>query len=140
MNLLWQVTDGCTDSNFCMEFRELEIQGDKITANVDAVYSLKDDFEKNSDENINVNMKRICIRCRIDIKNKSRSKPKYGLIPQLGPATRPFEIVLIDIIGGFLAKKYSSLSGPFQDSPIFQHQEIKSPNFIKLYKKVCNTK
>lgn len=64
-------------------------------------------------KNIFVNIKKICDECEICIKNKSRRKPKYGLMSHLGPATRPFEIVSIDTIGGFggsrSTKKYLHL-------------------------------
>lgn len=35
------------------------------------------------------------------MKNKTRGQPKHGLLSHLGPATRPFEIVSIDTVGGF---------------------------------------
>lgn len=64
-------------------------------------------------ENLTANIKQICDECETCIKNKSRRKPKYGLMSQLGPATRPFEIVSIDTIGGFggsrSTKKYLHL-------------------------------
>jgi hypothetical protein len=47
------------------------------------------------------------------IKNKSRGQKKFGLMSQLGPAKKPFEIVSIDTIGGFggsrSTKKYLHL-------------------------------
>jgi len=52
-------------------------------------------------KNIIQNIKHICDKCEVCIKNKSRRKPKYGLMSHLGPATRPFEIISIDTIGGF---------------------------------------
>lgn len=46
-------------------------------------------------------------------KNKSRGTDKFGLMSHLGPATRPFEIMSIDTIGGFggsrSTKKYLHL-------------------------------
>lgn len=47
------------------------------------------------------NIKKICKTCDICKRNKSRGQAKYGLMSQLGPATKPFEIVSIDTIGGF---------------------------------------
>lgn len=52
-------------------------------------------------KNIIENIKKFCDECDTCIKNKSRRKPKFGLMSHLGPATRPFEIVSIDTIGGF---------------------------------------
>lgn len=52
-------------------------------------------------KNLTLNVKKICEHCEICIKNKSRTKFKYGLMSHLGPATYPFEIVSIDTIGGF---------------------------------------
>lgn len=34
-------------------------------------------------------------------KNKSRCKGNFGLMTQLGPSTKPFEIISIDNIGNF---------------------------------------
>lgn len=47
------------------------------------------------------NIQRICKTCNICKRNKSRGQTKYGLMSHLGPATKPFEIVSIDTIGGF---------------------------------------
>lgn len=64
-------------------------------------------------KNIITNIKELCNNCEICVKNKSRRKPKYGLMSHLGPATYPFEIVSIDTIGGFggsrSTKKYLHL-------------------------------
>lgn len=64
-------------------------------------------------KNIITNIKKLCDECDICIKNKSRKNPKFGLMSHLGPATRPFEIVSIDTIGGFggsrSTKKYLHL-------------------------------
>lgn len=63
--------------------------------------------------NLTENIKRIIGNCEICIKNKSRGTKKFGLMSHLGPATRPFEIVSIDTIGGFggsrSTKKYLHL-------------------------------
>lgn len=47
------------------------------------------------------NIKNICKSCEICIKNKTRLNRKYGLMSQLGPANRPFQIMSLDTIGGF---------------------------------------
>lgn len=52
-------------------------------------------------KNLTKNIKKICRSCEICIKNKSRGQNKFGLMSQLGPATKPFEIISIDTIGGF---------------------------------------
>lgn len=52
-------------------------------------------------KNLTHNIKQICNSCEICIKNKSRKKFTIGLMSHLGSATRPFEIVSIDTIGGF---------------------------------------
>ena len=63
-------------------------------------------------KNLMANIKNLCETCEICIKNKSRRK-KTGLMSHLGPATKPFEIVSIDTIGGFggsrSTKKYLHL-------------------------------
>ena len=43
-----------------------------------------------------------CVFC---ITNKSRSKQKYGYLSKLGPATRPFEIMFLDTVGGFYGSR-----------------------------------
>lgn len=63
--------------------------------------------------NLSKNIKKVCRSCDICIKNKSRGHDKFGLMSHLGPATKPFEIVSIDTIGGFggsrSTKKYLHL-------------------------------
>ena len=51
--------------------------------------------------NLTRNIIDFCKQCKICIKNKTRGQAKYGLMSHLGPATKPFEIVSIDTIGGF---------------------------------------
>lgn len=64
-------------------------------------------------KSLTANIKKIIDNCEICIKNKSRVIRKFGLMSHLGPATRPFEIVSIDTIGGFggsrSTKKYLHL-------------------------------
>lgn len=66
-----------------------------------------------SAKNLSENIKKICRNCEICIKNKTRCQVKYGLMSQLGPAKKPFEIMSIDTIGGFggsrSTKKYLHL-------------------------------
>lgn len=61
--------------------------------------------------NLTKNIRKNCRSCGICIKNKSRGID--GLMSHLGPATRPFEIMSIDTIGGFggsrSTKKYLHL-------------------------------
>ncbi|KAI4476755.1 hypothetical protein M0804_013372 [Polistes exclamans] len=52
-------------------------------------------------KNLEENIKKICRECDICVKNKSREQGKFGLMSQLGPATKAFEIVSIDTIGEF---------------------------------------
>jgi len=63
--------------------------------------------------NISENIEQICKNCEICIKNKSRGQDKIGLMSNLGPAKKPFEIASIDTIGGFggsrSTKKYLHL-------------------------------
>jgi len=64
-------------------------------------------------KNLTKNIKKICRSCEICIKNKSKRHDKYGLISHLGPATKSFEVISIDTIGGFggsrSTKKYLHL-------------------------------
>lgn len=64
-------------------------------------------------KNLTKNIERICKNCTICKKNKSRGQGKFGLMSHLGPATKPYEIVSIDTIGGFggsrSTKKYLHL-------------------------------
>lgn len=46
-----------------------------------------------------------CDKCEICLKNKKRRKRKIGYLSCLGPATKPFEYMSIDTVGGFAGKK-----------------------------------
>lgn len=63
--------------------------------------------------NLLENIKLICRQCEVCIKNKTRLNKKYGLMSQLGPAEKPFQIMSVDTIGGFggnrSSKKYLHL-------------------------------
>lgn len=52
-------------------------------------------------KNLLVNIKNICKTCTTCIKNKSKGQDKYGLMSYLGPAERPFKIILTNTVGGF---------------------------------------
>lgn len=56
-------------------------------------------------KNLTKNIKKICRLCEVCKKNKSRGQDKFGLMSHLGPATKPFEIISIDTIGGFGSSK-----------------------------------
>ena len=53
-------------------------------------------------KNMHKLIKTICRTCDICIKNKTRIFRHKAPLAQLGPATKPFEIVSLDTIGGFL--------------------------------------
>lgn len=92
--------------------------------------------------NISRNIKKICEECDICIKNKSRRKPKFGLMSHLGPATCPFEIISIDTIGGFggsrSTKKYLHLLVDHftRYAYILTSRNQSSSDFIKLMRNV----
>lgn len=92
--------------------------------------------------NLTRNIKKICDTCEICIKNKSRTKFKYGLMSHLGPATYPFEIVSVDTIGGFggsrSTKTYLHLLVDHftRYAYILTSKTQNADDFIKLIKKV----
>lgn len=69
-------------------------------------------FSEFSNKNLKSLICSLCKNCSICIKNKSRIS-KFGYLSQLGPATKPFEYMSIDTIGGFSGnnspKKYVHL-------------------------------
>lgn len=93
-------------------------------------------------KNLKHNIKEICDSCEICIKNKSRTKFKYGLMSQLGPATYPYEIVSIDTIGGFGGSRSTKtylhlLVDHFTRYAYILTSKTQTANdFIKLVKKV----
>lgn len=95
--------------------------------------------------NLTKNIKKECKNCEICIKNKSRGKKKYGLLSHLGPATRPFEIMSIDTIGGFggqrSTKKYLHLMVDHFTRYVFisTSKTQNAIDFIKLVKQVLDT-
>lgn len=96
-------------------------------------------------KNITANIKQICDECEVCIKNKSRRKPKYGLMSHLGPATHPFQIVSIDTIGGFggsrSTKKYLHLLVDHftRYAYVLTSKNQSSSDFIKLIKNVTES-
>lgn len=92
--------------------------------------------------NISENIKRICNNCKICIKNKARKKDRIGLMSHLGPASKPFEIVSIDTIGGFggsrSTKKYLHLLVDHftRFAYILTSKTQNANDFIKLTKNV----
>lgn len=92
--------------------------------------------------NLTLNIKKFCDNCETCLRNKSRTKLKYGLMSHLGPATYPFEIVSIDTIGGFggsrSTKTYLHLLVDHftRYAYILTSKSQNENNFIKLIKKV----
>lgn len=97
-------------------------------------------------KNLTKNIKRICKSCTVCIKNKSRGQDKIGLMSHLGPATKPFEIVSIDTIGGFgssrSTKKYLHLLVDHftRYAYIITSKTQNASDFIKLIKNITEKK
>lgn len=95
--------------------------------------------------NLTKNITKICKQCEICIKNKSRGQGKFGLMSHLGPASRPFEIVSIDTIGGLggsrTTKKYLHLLVDHftRYAFIITSRTQNAYDFIKLTRKVLET-
>lgn len=93
-------------------------------------------------KNLIHNIKNICDNCVICLKNKSRTKFKYGLMSHLGPATYPFQIMSIDTIGGFGSSRSTKtylhlLVDHFTRYAYILTSKTQNANdFIKLIKKV----
>lgn len=91
------------------------------------------------------NIRQFCKNCEICIKNKSRGKDKFGLMSHLGPATKPFEIISIDTIGGFggsrSTKKYLHiLVDHFTRFAIILTSKTQNANdFVKLISNIAET-
>lgn len=90
------------------------------------------------------NIRKVCRKCEICIKNKSRGRDKIGLLSHLGPAKNPFEIVSIDTIGGFggsrSTKKYLHLLVDHFTRYAYIHtsKTQTASDFIKLVEKVTD--
>ena len=52
-------------------------------------------------KNMDTMVEKFCKECNDCIENKSRRGRVLGLSSQLGPATRPYQIMSVDTIGGF---------------------------------------
>lgn len=95
-------------------------------------------------KNLLGNIKDACRKCEICIQNKSRGQYKYGLLSQLGPAKKPYEIMSIDTIGGFggsrSTKKYMHLLVDHftRFAHIITSKTQSGSDFIKLVKKVAD--
>lgn len=96
-------------------------------------------------KNLTRNIKKICNNCETCIKNKSRGQDKYGLMSHLGPASKPFQIMSIDTIGGFggqrSTKRYLHLLVDHftRFAFILTSKTQNAADFIKLVKKVLET-
>ena len=96
-------------------------------------------------KNLTRNITKVCKNCETCIKNKSRGQRKYGSLSQLGPATKPFEIMSIDTIGGFggarSTKRYLHLLvDHFTRYAFIVTSKTQSAcDFIKLVKNVLET-
>lgn len=96
-------------------------------------------------KNLTKNIINVCKTCEVCIKNKSRCQGKFGLMSQLGPATKPFEIMSIDTIGGFggsrSTKKYLHLLIDHYTRYAFiaTSKTQNASDFIKLTKNVQET-
>lgn len=89
-------------------------------------------------------IKEISSKCEICIKNKSRNNRRLGLLGHLGPATKPFEIMSLDTIGGFggrrSTKRYMHLLVDHftRYAYITTAKNQTSTDFIKIIKSVQN--
>lgn len=96
-------------------------------------------------KNLTRNIYKICKNCEVCIKNKSRGNNKFGLMSHLGPASKPFEIVSIDTIGGFggarSTKKYLHLLVDHftRYAFILTSQTQNAKDFIKLISNITET-
>ncbi|CAK1593677.1 unnamed protein product [Parnassius mnemosyne] len=93
---------------------------------------------------LTANINNICKTCDICIKNKTRGQAKYGLVSHLGPATKPFEIISIDTIGGFggsrSTKRYLHLLVDHftRYAYILTSKTQNAKDFIKLVSNITN--
>lgn len=95
-------------------------------------------------KNLTKNINNLCKRCEICIKNKTRGQVKYGLMSHLGPASKPYEIVSIDTIGGFggtrSTKRYLHLLVDHYTryAHIVTSKTQSAKDFIKLVSNIIN--
>ena len=91
------------------------------------------------------NIINICKNCETCKKNKTIGQGKFGFMSLLGPATKPFEIMSIDTIGGFggsrSTKKYLHLlvNHCTRYAFVLTSKTQNANDFIKLLKTVLET-
>ena len=96
-------------------------------------------------KNLTTNIKKNCKTCEVCIKNKFRGQEKYGLMSVLGPASKPFEIMSIDTIGGFGGQRSTKRNLHLLVDHFTRHAFIltsktqSSNDFIKLVNDVLET-
>lgn len=96
-------------------------------------------------KNLIKNIKNVCRSCEVCIKNKSRGHDILGLMFHLGPATKPFEIISIDTIGGLggtrSTKKYLHLVVDHftRYAFILTSKTQSAKDFVKLVKNKIDT-
>lgn len=96
-------------------------------------------------KNLTLNIKKLCKNCTTCIKNKTRGQKKFGLMSHLGPATKPFEIMSIDTIGGFggsrSTKRYMHLLVDHftRYAFILTSKTQSATDFVKLTKDITET-
>ena len=84
-----------------------------------------------------------CTKCEICLKNKSRKSRNFGELGQLGPASKPFEIMSLDTVGGFAGrrstKKYLHILVDHFTRYVYTvtSKNQNASEFIRLMKKVC---
>lgn len=89
-------------------------------------------------KNMNSSVFDICSRCDICIKNKTRKGRDLGELGLLGPASRPFEIMSLDTVGGFggrrSTKRYLHLLVDHFTRFVFVSATAgqSTPDFVKL--------
>lgn len=92
--------------------------------------------------NLDKNIQELCKNCEVCIKNKSRGKKNYGFMSHFGPATKPFQIVSIDTVGGFggsrSTKKYMHILGDHftRYAYILTSKTQNGSDFVKLLKNI----
>lgn len=97
-------------------------------------------------KNLTENIRKICKNCKVCMKNKSRRQDKVGQMSHLGPATKPYEIMSIDTIGGFgglrSTKKYLHLLVDHftRYAFIITSKTQSATDFIKLIKNIAEKK
>ena len=97
-------------------------------------------------KNMHRMIENFCRSCEVCIKNKTRTRRPIGRMSKLGPASRPFEILSIDTVGGFSGnnsvKKYMHLLVDHFTRKAFISTSIHqtADEFIKLIDRVTQDK